>query len=77
MLKRSNVAKSFDTLAISLSVLHNYCDGPTIIFKSVSIIAQFLDSTKLFFMKKMKSEENVRYAQVYSTNIPPIATIKN
>jgi len=31
-----NTEKCFNILATSLNILHNYFDGPTIIFKSIS-----------------------------------------
>jgi len=43
----SNTAKSFDILATSLSISHNYFNDPTKLF---SDLAKFLDtSAKLFF----------------------------
>jgi len=48
----SNTAKSFDILAISLSVLHYYFNGLTKLFSDL-YLAIFLDtSAKLFFSYK-------------------------
>jgi len=45
----SNAVKSFDVLATSLHVLHNYFDGLTKLFSDL-YLAKFLDiSTKSFF----------------------------
>jgi len=42
--RSSNVAKSFDNLAISLSVLHNYFDRLTKLFSDL-YLAKFLDTS--------------------------------
>jgi len=49
--KNSNMtAKSFDILTTSLSVLHNYFDGPIKLFSNL-YLAKFLDfSAKSFFV---------------------------
>jgi len=49
----NNAVKSFDILAISLNILHNYFDNPT---KSSSDLVSFLDSSaKPFsFRERMK-----------------------
>jgi len=39
-----NAAKSFNILAISLSVLYNYSDDPTILFSDLYLV-KFLDSS--------------------------------
>jgi len=45
----SNTAKTFDILAISLSILHNYFNGPTKLFLDLANrfldLAKFLDSS--------------------------------
>jgi len=53
-----SVAKSFNNLAISLSVLHNYFGGPNkIIFKSIYIfyIAEILNTSAKAFSMRMHS----------------------
>jgi len=53
-----NAEKSFNILAISLSTLHNYFDGPNkIIFRSVS--SKFSDTlAKLFFPCNIKINDH-------------------
>ena len=47
-----NIAKSFDILAISLNILHNYFDGPIKLFLD-AYPAKFLDiSADLFSSRK-------------------------
>jgi len=49
MLDHCDITKSFDILTISLSVLHNYFDGPTKLFSDLYLV-KFLDtSAKPFF----------------------------
>ena len=46
----SIIAKSFNIITISLSVLHNYLDGPTKLFSNL-YLTKFLDiSEKLSFL---------------------------
>jgi len=46
----SSAAKSFDILAISLSILHNYFDDLTKLFSDLYLyLAKFLDTLPKFF----------------------------
>jgi len=57
MLKH-NVAKNFDILATSLSVLHNYFDGLMKLFSN-QYLAKFLDFAKSFFARSSVKKFNI------------------
>jgi len=44
----NNIAKSYDILATSLSVLHNYFDEPTKLFLDIIIIVKAMVKAKVY-----------------------------